>query len=150
MNAEQQKSIQNQVSDYFKDVPNEEFSKIAESFVYFKPNKNVGEIVDKFLVDNNIRMAYINVLSDVKDPGKYLKMASMSENDIIDAVRNGFLNEIFHRFQSIVGKPNETKKLKKEIENVHEMVDKLMDAGSNDRYHEALEELRDYYFTWKK
>lgn len=143
MDFKQQKSLQLAVFEYFKDTPDELFSEIVESFVYNKGSSNdkVGKLVEKFLKDNGVEQAYINCRIDLKN--QFFKRSSLTERDMIEQLRNAFLSISFHRFQKNL-------KLVKDAVEMKRIINVLMDAGTTDNFHDALDDAKRLYLKWNK
>lgn len=149
MNLTQQKNLQQQVSDYFKDVDNETFVAFVESMVYEVPAKNdkISELSTKFLEDNGLTVAYVNYVSDLRDDSHRLfNRSSFSERDMIESIKNALLSVSFNRFRKVahIGrKDTRYENLKAKQDIIIKILDQLLDAGSTERYHEAMDELVD-------
>lgn len=145
MDFKQQRSLQLAVFDYFKDISDELFSQIVDSFVYNKGSSNdeVGKIMTKFLKDNGVEQAYINYRIDLTNEAKFFKRSSMTESDMIEQLRTAFLNVGFHRFQNNL-------KLLKDAAEMKRIINVLMDAGTTDNFHDALDDAKRLYLKWNK
>ena len=145
MDAKQQKSLQFAVIDYFKDTPDELFTQIVDSFVYNKgtTNDKVGKIVGKFLKDNGVEQAYINYRIDFTDEARIFKRSSLTERDMIEQLKNAFLNAAYNRFASNV-------KLLEDAKEMKRIINVLMDAGTTDNFHDALDDAKMLYLKWNK
>lgn len=145
MDFKQQRSLQLAVFDYFKDTPDELFSQIVDSFVYNKGSSNdkVGKVVEKFLKDNGVEQAYINCRIDMTDDARIFKRSSMTERDMIEQLRTAFLSISFHRFQQNL-------KLVKDAVEMKRIINVLMDAGTTDNFHDALDDAKRLYLKWNK
>jgi len=144
MKTKEQISIQEQICEYFKPYDNETFIGIVESFVYLLPAKgNTSKILEKFLKDNDIERAYINVVSDMRGESEFFRRASLSEGDIINAIMQAFLNESFNRLRRVpvVRKLKETS-ASTELKKVKKSIKKLLDPGTPQGFDDAIDELR--------
>ena len=103
MNAKQQHQLQQIVIDYFKDTDNTTIALLVDTFVYNLPSsKETQTLLEKFLKDNGVMDAYLNTLIDLqKGSDAIFLRASLSERDMIDVLRNGFLNLVFNRFRDL-------------------------------------------------
>lgn len=97
--------IQELVSEYFENVSDIDMMYITHAFVYGKPihpqDSEVPKIISKFLKDNGLETAYINVLHDEKNNPMFFR-ASLSERDMIDNIKIGLFNDCFNRFKSML------------------------------------------------
>lgn len=150
MTTEQQKQIQQHIIDYFKEYDNDVFVAIIDSFVYQeRATKNVSEIIEKFLTDNQLTDAYVNYISDQKDQ-KFFNRTSMSQGAMIDTIKTALLNASFNRLRKTIDETRKFKKLKKDFKEIKEGIEKIMDAGSVERFDEGMDDLKWHYLEWQK
>jgi hypothetical protein len=151
MDQRQQLSLQKQVLEYFNEVDNLTFAKVVESFVFHLPNDGVSELIEKFLKDNDLEKSYINYVIDYKklDPDSFFKRSKASESDLIENIKHAFLIASFNRHRDLVVSHDKMKrnydKLAKDVEGLNKAIDKIMDAGSVERFDEGMDDLKEYY-----
>lgn len=110
MKSEQQVELQKQIIEYFKDVDDKTIRDVIESFVYFKGSNNnaVGELIQKFLKDNGLTMAFVNYCMDMKRVQNAEQImfyrSSGSERDMIENIKVSLLNLAYNRFSALVDK----------------------------------------------
>lgn len=93
--------IQKILIDYFKDFDDETMIKVIDSFVYDEPttDEKISKIIEKFLADNSLTQAWCNIMLDKKEPTRFFTRSNMSEVEIINQIKNGFLNLAYNRFR---------------------------------------------------
>lgn len=107
-NNTMERQVQELVLDYFKDMDDKIIVGVVESFVYGTPisdkKTKTSAVLEKFLKDNGLEVAFINYMIDYRGESKYFHRASMSEIDMIEKVRNAMLNLSYNRFRALVKK----------------------------------------------
>jgi len=103
MDNNQQQALQEIIIDYFKEFDDDIIVGIIDSFVYHKPAKNekISKVLENFLKDQGIEIAYINYISDfVKKEQTSFTKSNPSEIEIINNIKMAFLNLIYNRFRN--------------------------------------------------
>ncbi len=97
--------IQEIVFDYFKDVDNKTLTRIVDAFVFhqaIKPDTDAGKLVEKFLADNELEMAYIDYVYDYVDKkSTVFSRSNSSQTQIIEYIKTAFLTLSYNRFRQI-------------------------------------------------
>lgn len=96
----QEIQIQKILIEYFKDFDDETLVKIIDSFVYEigTDDERISKIIEKFLSDNLLTDTYCNYISDKTSKSSFFK-CSRSELQMIDYLKNGFLNLAYNRLR---------------------------------------------------
>ncbi len=102
----QQKMLQDLIIEYFKDTDNKTLVAFIESFVYHQPitdrNSNTSKLIEKFLKDNELELAYCNYMIDyVRGADAMWLKSSGSQREMIDGIKQALLNLAFNRFRNI-------------------------------------------------
>lgn len=120
MKNTQERAIQEEIIDYFKDYDNQTISHFINSFIYFKPayNDKISKLLEKFLEDNGLINAYLNYTSDARGENQFLNKASGSEVDIINKVMNALFNLCYNRFRNDLDDNDKVNKLNKKNFNL--------------------------------
>lgn len=153
MDDKQLLTLQKLVIEYFKETSNETFVNIVDSLVYNQPNNNqkASKLIEKFLKDNGLEVAFINYMSDFRDQdNKIFRRSSPSQITIIEGIKMALLNASFNRLRQGVDGAAMNKRIKTEHAEMKRLISTLMDAGTNERYHDTLDEMRDLALTWKR
>lgn len=97
-------SVQEELFEYFKDTPNKLLVEFIKSFVYNQPTQDtkVSKLVEKFLKDNGLELAFCNYYLDLTEPTKFFKRINGSEVELINEVKHGLLSLAFNRLNQIV------------------------------------------------
>ncbi len=116
--------VQSLIIEYFKDTDDKTLVTFIESFVYHLPasNENLSKMIDKFLEDNGLKIAYCNYITDLKNPDRYLNLSSRSETNMIEDIKFAMLNLSFNRLRFSISTielklPNNNKKNFKFLKN---------------------------------
>lgn len=103
-----ERQVQELVLDYFKDMDDKTVSEVVDSLVYATPitdrKSKTSAVIEKFLSDNGLSVAYANYMIDYRNESRYFSRASMSEVDMIEKVRNALLNLSYNRYRALVKK----------------------------------------------
>jgi hypothetical protein len=152
MDEKQLLALQKLIIEYFKDTSDDDFVAFVDSFVYYKPAKNnaTSKMIEGFLKVNGLEKSYLNYVLDQRDPNKFFKRASMSDATMIDGVKWSLLNAGFNRLRNATESVKLREKIKTEHKEMKQLISTLMDAGTNDRYHETLDDMRDLYLGWQR
>lgn len=99
----QEIQIQKILIEYFKDFDDETMVKIIDSFVYEigTDDERISKIIEKFLSDNLLTDTYCNYISDKTTKSSFFR-CSGSELQMIDYLKNGFLNLAYNRLRSSI------------------------------------------------
>ena len=135
----QQHMLQELMFEYFKDTDNKTLVAFIDSFVYHQPitdrKSNISKLIEKFLKDNGLEIAYTNYLIDYvrKEEAIWLK-SSGSQREMIDGLKQALLNLAFNRFRNIdstlLDSSGPAKKLFKEKKK--RKVDKIKILGTSE------------------
>lgn len=106
-----ERRVQELVLDYFKDIDDTTVSAVVDAMVYFNPitdrKSKASEVIEKFLKDNGLEQAFLNYTHDYRSESKYFNRASLSEIDMVEKVKNAFLNLSYNRYRVLVNKKKE-------------------------------------------
>lgn len=97
--------LQQQVFDYFADEDDKTVVAFIESFSYHRPAQKagVGKMIEKFLKDNDLEMAYLNYVSDFVDKKSTILMRSApSQRSMIEDIKRALFNLAFNRLRNRV------------------------------------------------
>jgi hypothetical protein len=147
-------SIQENVIDYFKDVDDKTFIAVVDTIAYHQPigqNEKAAELIDSFLKDNGLEQVYASYLIDFQSMAKgesisFFRRTSMSETHMIENIKTALISAGYNRFRNSANKRDANKKAATKYKKIMEAVDKLMDAGSPERFDEGMDEMREFYF----
>lgn len=107
-----QEQVQKIILNYFKDTDDKTLVAIIDSFVYNEPitdrTSNTSKLIEKFIDDNGLTTAYVNYLSDLRNPTKSFFSCSGSERQMIQMVIEAMLSLSYNRFRRSV-RETETK-----------------------------------------
>lgn len=144
MDDKQMLTLQKSILNYFENTSDDDFVAFIESFVYNKGTKksSVSKMISKFLEDNGLTKAFMNYVSDQRNPDQYFKRASGSDITMIESIKWALLNVAFNRYRSISDIYQVKKKIKEEHAEMKRLITTLMDAGSTDRYNETLDDMK--------
>ncbi len=134
-------SLQKQVIEYFEKYDDKTFIQIVDTFVYSIPvgkNVEIGKIINDFLKLNGLESAFLNYVSDQRGDNKFFVRSSMSEIGMIDNIKSAFLNASFNRFRNTTLMPD----VKKELDDLKQLVIKFMSPKDHDEFDEAIDILR--------
>lgn len=99
----QEIQIQKILLEYFKDFDDETIVNVIDSFVYEMGtnDERISKIIEKFISDNLLTETYINYISDKTTKSSFFR-CSGSELQMIDYLKNGFLNLAYNRLRSSI------------------------------------------------
>lgn len=105
--ANESQEIQENLFEWFRDVDDRTLADFILVFVYDNSINNVkiSKLVEKFLDENGLAMAYINYQHDMRKKESAWLRSSYSERNMIEMVRSGLLSVSFNRFDKNLGKP---------------------------------------------
>lgn len=110
-NGTMERQIQEIVLNYFKDMDDKTVSAVIDAIVYLNPitdrKSKVSEVIEKFLKDNGLEMAFLNYMHDYRGESKYFYRASLSEVDMIEKIKKALLNLSYHRYRALIEKKKE-------------------------------------------
>jgi len=97
----QEIQIQKILIEYFKDFDDETMVNVIDSFVYEMntDDERISKIIEKFLSDNLLTDTYCNYISDKTNKKSFFNKCSRSELQMIDYLKNGFLNLAYNRLR---------------------------------------------------
>lgn len=99
----QEIQIQKILIEYFKDFDDETMVNVIDSFVYEMGtnDERISKIIEKFISDNLLTETYINYISDKTTKSSFFR-CSGSELQMMDYLKNGFLNLAYNRLRSSI------------------------------------------------
>lgn len=97
----QEIQIQKILLEYFKDFDDETIVNVIDSFVYEMGtnDERISKIIEKFISDNLLTDTYCNYISDKTNKKSFFNKCSRSELQMIDYLKNGFLNLAYNRLR---------------------------------------------------
>lgn len=96
--------LQETLTEYFKDFDNPTLIKFIESFSFHLPTRDntTGKLIEKFLKDNELELAYVNYVSDfVKRESKFFSVSAPSDRLMIENIKNALNTIAFNRFRNM-------------------------------------------------
>lgn len=133
MKLEQQLQIQELVLNYFESTDDLDVALVINSFVYENksPNTKISKLIEKFLADNGLTQAFINLSIDKANPDRLFSRSSGSESDMIEQVKIALLNLSFNRFLKYTRTIKPVVKVVKTVKILPKNVKLTYDGDSN-------------------
>lgn len=101
-----EREIQEILFEFFKDVPNSQFVKFVDCFVYDDPGNNldpkVSELLEKFLEENDLVEAHLNYFKELREPQEFFRRLSDSDLKMIQTIKTSLLSVAFNKFRRLV------------------------------------------------
>ncbi len=96
--------IQEAIFDYFEDTDNKTLAALIDVFVFKKGTQdtNISKLCEKFMKDNDLIKATMNVHWDDTHPDQPFLRSSLTERSILQQVNVALLTLAYNRFRRIV------------------------------------------------
>ncbi len=98
----QYREIQENLFEWFKDIPDKDVIDFISTFVYgeVNPRIEISKLIGRFLEENKLSLDYINYLWDIDNPDSSWRRTSIGTVDIINNIRHGLLSLAFNRYRN--------------------------------------------------
>lgn len=92
------------IFDWFEKYDDRTVSEFIRSYIYNQPVRTDGisELIERFLIENGLKDAYTNHLSDMRNPDKIFCSCSSSERGLLQDVQMALLSLSWNRLNNIV------------------------------------------------
>lgn len=104
--SSQIQDIQEGLFEFFEDIDDKMVIDFIDSFVYFNSTQDVrvSKLIERFLKENELMGAYMNVIHDRDNQSNHFLRASLSERSMIQEIQSCLLSLAYNRFRNQLAK----------------------------------------------